>query len=130
MTRLLEGGDREDMDRGMHMNDGAIKMPARQSDGTFVLHTVRPTDLRKHLAEAAVRTGAPSPFGDDAAIRFMSSRSGAGAAPLLEGDERDAMNRGMGIVAQAAPARLPDGRFSLPVMRPAEVRARYGGGRQ
>ncbi len=42
----LVGEEKEALDRGMGMSKHAVKMPERKEDGTFVLHTVRPSDLR------------------------------------------------------------------------------------
>lgn len=47
---LLEGRDREEMDAAMGIRTHAVKMPERREDGSFVLHVVRPGDLRAHEA--------------------------------------------------------------------------------
>lgn len=47
---LLEGREREELDEGMGMNAHKARMPARQDDGTLVIHTVRPSDIRRELA--------------------------------------------------------------------------------
>lgn len=121
-ARLLEGREREEMDRAMGIEAMRVRMPERRSDGTFVLHTVRPTDLRVHLEAESVRTGAARPFDDGAsvAVRLMAN----GSRPLLQGAEREAMDRAMGVDRSMTPPpeRLADGRFVLHTMKPSEVR--------
>lgn len=51
---LLEGREREEMDRAMGMHAHAVRMPERKEDGTFIVHTVRPGDLREAIQKGKV----------------------------------------------------------------------------
>lgn len=49
---LLEGEDREQMDREMGMKTHSAKKPERLADGRFVLHTVRPSQMAGVIGKA------------------------------------------------------------------------------
>lgn len=51
---LLEGHEREEMDKGMGMNRNKPRAPERLADGRFVIHTMRPSDVRTLIQKGQV----------------------------------------------------------------------------
>jgi hypothetical protein len=50
-SALLQGTEREQLDAGMGMGALSARMPEKKEDGSFVLHCVRPTQLRAIRAQ-------------------------------------------------------------------------------
>jgi signal peptide peptidase SppA len=47
---LLEGRDREDLDKGMGLRPASASAPTRLEDGSFIIHVERPSEVRARLA--------------------------------------------------------------------------------
>jgi hypothetical protein len=101
--------DRALMARAMGVHAHAVRMPERKDDGTFVLYTVRPSDLRAALADG----------------RGLATQAYFGA-PRLVGEELEVVDRAMGMTS-ARPPRMPerrnDGTFVVHTVRPSDLRA-------
>jgi hypothetical protein len=108
-VRLLEGPEREAMDRAMGVSSSSVRLPERLEGGGLAVHTVRPSDLRTrvHAAGAAAALGA--------ARAVEASDSDPELAKMTA--------RMLGPLGSDPTAR-PRGVIVFTTLRPSQVRAR------